>query len=230
MHPEFITHTLLRIQDERCLIAQAQPPAKPPEWVAPALKRAPWVVVRRKQATGTTLPVGVRGEQRHERWAAWLPKAAILERVTPQALAHQGAWLNAARRERIAALNALDAVGEIMRAHGLEGLWGPTGSVGFELASALPSAHAGSDLDLCVQLPGPPPVALARGLHGRLATLAVRCDVLLETPSGAIALAEYAQQPGSFVVRTPDGPRLWHAPPVCAPGHAHGSVQVTTRS
>lgn len=212
MNPELTTHTLLRIRDEHCLIADAQPPAQRPEWVDPALKRAPWVVIRRAPATDTRLPVGVRGRLRHERWAAWLPEAAILERVTPQTLAHQRAWLRATRRESIAALDALEAVAKIMSAHGLEGLWGPTGSVGFELASAWPSAHTNSDLDLCVQLPGPPLIPLARSLHRQLTTLAVRCDVLLETPPGAIALAEYALQTGSCVLRTTEGPRLYPSP------------------
>jgi phosphoribosyl-dephospho-CoA transferase len=224
MHLGLRTHTLLRIPDARCLIADspppAKPPTKPPEWVETALTRAPWVVIRRARPVGTTLAVGVRGALRHERFAAWLPQDAILERVTPQPLAQQRAWLSAARRDSIAALAVLDAVAAIMKAHGLAGVWGPTGSVGFELASAYPSAHAGSDLDLCVQLPGPPPGALAQSLalslNEQLATLAVRCDVLLETPAGALALAEYAQQRSSFVLRTPDGPRLRRIPATSA--------------
>lgn len=213
MDPELRTHTLLRIPDARCLETDCEPPA----WVAQALQEAPWVVIRRTRPIGAILPVGVRGSLRHERFAAWLPQAKMLEHVTPQDLARQSAWVGAARRESIAALAALDAVAGIMRAHGLEGLWGPTGSVGFELATRCPSAHTASDLDLCVQLPGPPPVALARGLDAQLATLAARCDVLLETPCGAIALAEYAQHPGAYALRTPQGPRLVRSPAAVMP-------------
>jgi phosphoribosyl-dephospho-CoA transferase len=202
------THTLLRIRDAQCLRADTPPPA----WVAGSLDRAPWVVIRRAPAPDAALPVGVRGAQRHERFAAFLPHAEILERVTPRELARRRAWTDAPRRERIAALAVLEAVAAIMRAHALEARWGPAGSVGFELASGHPSAHEASDLDLVVQLDDFPATGLARSLLAALAALPVRTDVLLEMPAGAAVLAEYAQQPGSFVLRTVEGPRLWTPP------------------
>jgi phosphoribosyl-dephospho-CoA transferase len=219
MPPDLITHTLLRIRGAQCLIAQPQPPA----WVSQALERAPWVVIRRASAEGAAIPVGVRGEARHQRFAAWLPTGAILERVTPQALVLQHAWASAPRRTSLAALVALDGIEQVMRSHELHARWGPTGSVGFELASAYPSTRAESDLDLAVQLDQLPSAVLARSLHAQLAAVGtaataasrqhrgpqeLRIDVLLELPQGAVALAEYAQLQESFVLRTADGPRL----------------------
>lgn len=219
MHPELRTHTLLRIAGARSLLSGSPSPAsshrpahdQAPSWVEQALMRAPWVVMRRECPTDATVPVGVRGAQRHERFAAWLPRSEILERITPESLVQRRAWVAAARRERIAALAVLDEVAEILRAHGLDEVWGPAGSVGFELATGYPAAHSNSDLDLAVQLPAVPCVALTRSLHGQLAKLAARCDVLLETPAGALALAEHAQGHGSFVLRTPQGPCLHRA-------------------
>lgn len=221
MDPELRTHTLLRISVlgrpvlgvkqgggpcGPCLIPDTGTAA--PDWVCEALAQAPWVVIRRARSVSGLIPVGVRGRLRRQRWAAWLAADRILERVTPQELSDRHAWRSAPRRDSIGALQALEAVARIMTAHGLERLWGPAGSVGFELASGSPAAHPRSDLDLCVQLPMPPSLALARSLQGQLAAVPVRTDVLLETSAGGLALADYAQGAGSCVLRTPEGPRL----------------------
>jgi phosphoribosyl-dephospho-CoA transferase len=204
MLPELTTHTLLRIAGAEALATNPEPPV----WVSQSLLRAPWVVVRRAQSRDEMIPVGVRGESRRQRFASWVSPAAILECVTPRALALLRAWTDSPRRAEVPALAELDSVEKIMRSHGLEGLWGPTGSVGFELTCGYRAATVGSDLDLAVHLDRPLRAADARSLHDALAVLAVRSDVLLETPHGAVALAEYARMPGPFVLRTPLGPRL----------------------
>jgi phosphoribosyl-dephospho-CoA transferase len=60
------THDLLEIAPERVLSLQAFAPA----WAAEVLQRVPFLVVRRGQASGQTVPVGVRGTERNQRWAA----------------------------------------------------------------------------------------------------------------------------------------------------------------
>lgn len=51
----------------------------------------------------------------------------------------------------------------------------------------------------------------ARELADDLARLPVHVDTQLDTPTGAVALAEYARG-GRVLLRTPDGPRLVHDP------------------
>jgi len=189
-------HTLLRIGTQ-CAFADA------PDWVERALRRAPWVVVRRSLPRGGRIPVGVRGGSRGQRFAAWLARDEILEQVQPPQLVPV-----APGRRALAAIQALDAAGRILAGHGLQGDWGPAGSVGFELASGCESATADSDLDLILTLRQLPPVAQARRLCQALGCLPVRADVLLELPQGAVALAEFSRSPGSFVLRTATGPRL----------------------
>ena len=41
-----------------------------------------------------------------------------------------------------------------------------------------------------------------------MSKLPVRIDVLLETPAGAVALAEYARGKSVVMLRSPQGPRL----------------------
>jgi phosphoribosyl-dephospho-CoA transferase len=206
MRPEPATHALLRVAHRRALAGAATVPA----WVEAALSRAPWVVVRRARNCDGLIPVGVRGPGRAERLAAWLHPDAVLECLTPAQLAARGGWRKSARRTRVPALAALEAVEAMMRGHELT--WGPCGSVGFELASDVATATEGSDLDLMVEARAPLPRAVALELRAALARLPVRADVLLEGPLGAVALEEYAAAPAPLIVRTADGPRLVHDP------------------
>jgi phosphoribosyl-dephospho-CoA transferase len=88
--------------------------------------------------------------------------------------------------------------------------------VGFELASGVPTATTSSDLDLLVRAPQPLSWETAEALLTHLAKASVRIDAQIETPSGAIALAEYVQRGPDgqtrMLLRTTDGPRL-----VCNP-------------
>jgi phosphoribosyl-dephospho-CoA transferase len=208
---EWAPHTLLRIAGPGALsVAPERRDRREvlPEWVCGSLQRAPWMVVRRAQVRDGLIPVGVRGESRQERFAAWISIRDVLECVTPHALASRHAGTHSPRHAGIPALAALDSVSTIMRAHGFHGVWGPTGSVGFELASGCPTATLESDLDLAVQLDSLPDLATARLLHRDLSQLPVRTDALLETPQGGASLAEYVRMPQCFVLRTAAGPRL----------------------
>lgn len=191
-----LPHDLLRIVDAEALACEAAPPA----WARASLLRAPLVVVRRAAARGALVPVGVRGRTRSERLAAWVRAADALGVLSPEDLARARGW-RAARGPHAA---ALDAVERLMAAHGLA--WGPVGSVGFELAAGVPCATPESDLDLLVRAPVPLGRERARALLEALAALPVRADVQLETPSGGVALAEYAAG-GGVALRTGAGPR-----------------------
>lgn len=191
-------HTLLHVRDIDAL--EWEDPR--PEWATASLRLAPWVVVRRLAPRARLWPVGVRGTLRAHRCAAWLPDDAVLDLLTPPMLVTRPCS------------PLLDEAKAILHAHGYFGRWGPGGSVGFELASGVPCVSPSSDLDLVVHTPDPIPLRDAGALSADLATLPVRVDVLLETPAGAVALAEYARgaslASGStlMMLRTPQGPRL----------------------
>jgi phosphoribosyl-dephospho-CoA transferase len=201
----FLPHDLVELASLDAIVLDGPRPG----WLRASLARAPFVVVRRSPRRGALLPVGVRGANRRERLAAWLPATGAARRVRPEELAARRG-----RRTRGAPqLAALPDVAALMAARGL--LWGPVGAAGFELATGVPCVSAASDLDLVVRAPAPLDRDLARALHAALAALPVRVDLLLETPAGGVALAEYAA--GSRVVlRTPEGPR-WTVNPWAAP-------------
>jgi phosphoribosyl-dephospho-CoA transferase len=199
------THSLLRTESAAALRGDSE---LPPVWVLERLSLAPWVVVRRARRHDGLVPVGVRGATRAQRFAGWLRSESVRSCVSPQQLAARRDWCGAARRGAVAALAALDQVESIMTRADLAARWGVAGSVGFELASGCVASSCTSDVDLVVQLDAPLPGAAADALLGELMRLSVRADVLLETPAGAVALAEYSRGRAPYLVRTLDGPRL----------------------
>jgi phosphoribosyl-dephospho-CoA transferase len=201
-------HALLRLGDLDAL----QWEGLRPDWAWASLQRVPWVVVRRSAHRPGVRPVGVRGALRQQRGAAWLADHAVQECVTPQQLAAQRAWRRHPGRHANPAVEVLDEVASVLCALGLGGRWGPGGSVGFELASALPCTTPDSDLDLVLQADQPIARSEAGRLHAELSRLPVRIDVLLEAPRGAVALSEYVECSGVTLLRCADGPRLVHDP------------------
>jgi phosphoribosyl-dephospho-CoA transferase len=177
--------------------------------VSASLVRTPWVVVRRARTPAGLIPVGARGRTRGERFAAWLAPDAIAARVTPEDLAAARGWRHMPRARRVKSLRVLDAVDELFAS--LDLAWGPTGSVGFELATGVVAAGAASDLDVVVRAPEPWPLERAREIADSLDRLPARVDAQLDASGGAVALSEYARG-GRVLVRTPDGPRLTSDP------------------
>jgi len=201
-------HALLRVTDLDALIWEALRP----DWALAALRLAPWIVVRRAAPRPGLWPVGVRGGLRSQRTAAWLQPSVMPECITPQMLVASRAWQRNPSANAMPAVAVLDEVAAVFAAHGFGGHWGPGGSVGFELASGVPSTTACSDLDLVLRADEPLPRTDAARLHADLSRLPVRIDLLLETPHGAAMLTEYAKDAGLMLLRSAQGPRLVHDP------------------
>lgn len=187
-------HDLLRVTGPAAL------PADAPAWAADALRLTPWVVVRRGQAPGGAVPVGVRGADRSERYGTFVAVDDVRATVPPEGL------VDVPGRD-LPAIQVLHGLRPLLDDVGLA--WGPTGSVGFELATGHPAATATSDLDLLIRLcdlrrtlP-----ALTRLDHD-FRTLENRVDCQVETPCGAVALTELVDGRPEVMVRTADGPRL----------------------
>jgi phosphoribosyl-dephospho-CoA transferase len=204
-------HALLRVTDLSALVWNTPRP----DWVVEALQRAPWVVVRRAAPRPAMWPVGVRGGRRSQRVAAWLPDCAVQDCITPQMLAAKRAWRQRSGIAATRAVAVLDEVAAILAALGHAGRWGPGGSVGFELASGVPTTTSGSDLDLVLRADQPMAQADAIRLHAELSRLPVPIDLLLETPYGGVSLADYSTGASLTLLRSAQGPRLvrdpWHA-------------------
>jgi phosphoribosyl-dephospho-CoA transferase len=198
------THDLIRLREPIALTVDAQVPA----WVEPALRRTPWVVIRRGYLRDGMIPVGVRGLARQERFAAVLAVAEIADRLSPEELTESRHVIARRRKDEAPALAALARVAPILASRGHR--WGPGGSVGFEIATGVATATSSSDLDLILRQDHRLGLDEAVDLRAVLAEAAApaRVDVLLETPRGGVSLADLAAMPARLLVRTPDGPRL----------------------
>lgn len=219
-------HDLLRLGDVGSLQFADAPPARLPDWAQTSLAAAPFVVVRRERIANDLIPVGVRGLRRNQRLAALLPAAAIAEIIAPEHLAQRLAWKSNPRLKDSPVSSALDQIQALMSARNLQ--WGPTGSIGFELASGAPVSHPHSDLDLLLRAPLPLPLAAAQALLDAFDGLPVTTDVQVETPAGAFSLREYASRASSirlrrvgesFLVRDPWSMEALH------PAQAAGSLR-----
>jgi len=181
------------------------------------LRRAPFVVVRRAAMVDGMIPVGVRSLLRKQRFAAYLAPGAILGRITPEQLVEARPAQARARSGQIPALKALEIIETKLA--GFPFRWGPAGSIGFELATGLAAANPGSDLDLVIRVPERLPTAAAAALLASLSAAPCGVDVQLETPRGAVSLAEYARGEKPYLLRQSSGPGF-----VCDPWHPDPSA------
>lgn len=165
------------------------------------LECAPFAVVRRCESLRGEVPVGVRGHARTERFAGWMVDVDCAVHA-PETLRMQVAELPA-----IAALGALQE-----RWRDLPFAWGPTGSVGFQLASGAEVVTVGSDLDVMLRADERLSAECAREILRQTMELPASVDVLVETPLGGVALAELAQGGARVMLRTLAGAKLVHDP------------------
>jgi phosphoribosyl-dephospho-CoA transferase len=198
------THDLVRLRDPIALTVNPPMPA----WVGPALKRTPWVVVRRGHVRDGMMPVGVRGMTRQQRFAAFLAVAEITDRLSPEDLMVSGYVIEQKSKDAVPALTALARVAPILARRGHR--WGPGGSVGFEIATGAMTATSSSDLDVILRQDHRLEPNEAAELLTALVKAAApaRIDVMLETACGGVSLADLAAIPAQVLVRTPCGPRL----------------------
>jgi phosphoribosyl-dephospho-CoA transferase len=205
-----MAHDLLQISGLADLMNGDSPENRCPLWVERSLRQAPFVVVRRANLFPGMIPVGVRGSSRQQRFAAYLAPESIRHRITPEQLAANRGWRANGRTEAIAGLKALAGIHE--KLVNLPLAYGPTGSIGFELASGLPTATSTSDLDLLIRAPERLSMQLAQELVTILSGSPCRVDAQLETPRGAISLAEYARGETPLLLRQAGGPVLTSDP------------------
>src|SRR6202161_2367969 len=137
-------HDLILLRTESAVISTEGEPACP--YLNP--NQRPWVVVRRGGTPDGLMPVGVRGSQRHERCAGFTRLSDVLETRHPDQLRLMLAEHSRRGLPAFLTLSYLES-----HLAGLDMSWGPGGSVGYELASGIPTVRTDSDLDLILFAP-----------------------------------------------------------------------------
>jgi phosphoribosyl-dephospho-CoA transferase len=197
-------HDLLWPSDPKALMPLA--PASLPSWASTDwMAVAPVVVRRQKLDDSDLLPVGLRGRERNQRLAACVPRDAVTHIVSPEMLAQaSGIPLD------FPALEALATVRPLLDALGVP--WGPTGGVGFALATGLPVLHAASDLDLLLRAASPLDRAQTDVLAALLHGAACRIDLQIDTGLGGFSFAEWMAGRERVLLKTDRGPLLLRDP------------------
>ncbi|WP_416413365.1 malonate decarboxylase holo-ACP synthase [Pantoea sp. App145] len=188
-------HDLLWLRHDAALLGVTEP------WVAELWNHQQPVVVRRDVRKDGLIPVGVRGQARHQRAAGWVALHDVTHIISPEML------VVPAKLNDHPTVQAL----VMLRQQPWSWEWGVTGSTGFALATTLPVLHRDSDLDLLIRAPQPrQPVDFARWQQA-LAALPCRADTQIETPQGGFALNEWLRS-GRVLLKTARGPRLTDNP------------------
>ncbi|WP_051219621.1 malonate decarboxylase holo-ACP synthase [Oceanobacter kriegii] len=183
-----------------------------------------WTVVRRAlhrecEHTGARLiPVGLRGANKQQRYAAWLEAGAVLESRSPEQLAIPAQQRMAtgdhpvwqALQGLATSLNNLSHQNNSHQNNSVS--WGVTGSLGFELATGIEQLTDSSDLDLLIRAPLPLSPAQLQSLHTLCWQQACRVDIQIETPVGAFALKEWLSDSHTLLLKTATGPVLTSNP------------------
>ncbi|MDQ1410013.1 MAG: phosphoribosyl-dephospho-CoA transferase [Acidobacteriaceae bacterium] len=192
-------HDLLWIADDAKLFPEPQP-----TWVHDALKRMAVVVVRRAEAPPGFAAVGIRSASRELRFAALVKLTDVRNVRTPESLASERGW-----RENLAGLparlqEALALFAELGNREKF--VWGPVGSVGYQLATGLSVTTSQSDVDVLIRCEVPPDRLMLSAVRDIGKKSLARFDVILEGPPGAVALEELHSR--DVLLKTSRGPRI----------------------
>jgi phosphoribosyl-dephospho-CoA transferase len=199
------THDLLEIDAERFLALHAAVPG----WATDVLQRVPFLVVRRGLGSEQTIPVGVRGTERNQRWAAECSPALVKSITTPPQLLKRSVPMF--RADSVPAFASLALLKD--RWTGFDRPWGPGGSVGFELATSSHVARPESDLDIVIYAGEPITTDAAKSLCALASGLPAAVDIRVETRTCGFSLKEYATQGlAPILLRTPHGVKLASVP------------------
>lgn len=173
-----------------------------PEWIKSVPASQNFGVVRRMPIMNHIVPIGLRGETREQRFGTFIHASKILQVITPESLVDCIDEF----KERIY-FSAFKRIKEEFAK--LQLRWGPTGSVGFELATSITVTTSSSDIDICIYLEQIDKELLTE-VNTFLETLDKRIDVQVEISSiGAFLLKDFLMHENiGFLLRTPFGPQL----------------------
>jgi phosphoribosyl-dephospho-CoA transferase len=205
-------HYLIKVDAAEVILTDGRDVHCVPSWVSRELRETSLVVVRRGAVTRNRIPIGIRGSERAQRWAALYPPGAVEQIITPIDLLNR--------------FNKTEDLNDSPTCNSLRSLaidwrwlthsWGPGGSVAFELATGKRARTPRSDLDIIIYADKHLSRTAAKRLLISARGLKVTVDIRVETPVCGFSLAEYVEPSAkSMLLRTSAGPILsdnpWNA-------------------
>ncbi len=185
-----------------------------PVWVSDTFKPNIPLVVRRDIMKNDLIPVGIRGKDRAQRCGVFVCSKDIIKIVSPHMLLNN-LLLTEFSHFIIKTLKEF----QVIFSQKWQEKWGPTGSVGFSLATGKKVFGEKSDIDILAQCPS----FIAPKQAQNIVLLCdewrpVRFDIVLETPFGGVSLKDWAKSDMTkkVLLKTGRGPCLvlnpWERP------------------
>ncbi|GAK06852.1 phosphoribosyl-dephospho-CoA transferase [Geomicrobium sp. JCM 19038] len=173
-----------------------------PLWVQSSLQKNPYVVVRRGETDHSSIPIGIRGTCRSKRFATTVSYNHVLDVLTPLELRS----FDEKRLRLTSAQETFIMMKEFLNSKH----WGPTGSVGFELATESQTMNEESDFDILIHSEWIS-VSVAKHIVNQFDTTPLTVDPLIQTEDGWFLLREYALGKG-VLFKTQTGIELRNDP------------------
>lgn len=181
---------------------QLEPISVIPDWVYDAQSAANYGVVRRMPISNQLIPIGLRGNSREQRFGTFIHENHVVEVMTPNSLVNRIDRFNDKFYYPI-----LNEIRDQFQKFDL--IWGPTGSIGFEIATSINVTTGKSDIDLSIYVETIEE-SLLEEVGKCLNGFSKPIDVQVEVPNiGAFLLKDYLNNKDQgFIVRTAFGPHL----------------------
>lgn len=183
-----------------------------PKWAQLKLSEFQTVIVtRQKPLSKNGIVVGVRGNQRNQRFAFEINKKRIQKRVTPYKALEQFKFnqLPESRKD----FPVFQALRSIQDKHLLSAAFGITGSAGYEIVTGDMMVKETSDLDLVLKGDHRIPFDKLKKLWENLNQFSVHADVQLVHADRGFSLEEFVQQNGKQVlIKSGTGPFISNDP------------------
>ncbi|OAQ07887.1 hypothetical protein A3O17_06105 [Ligilactobacillus aviarius] len=183
-----------------------------PEWAQLKLTEFQTVIVtRQKPLSKNKIVVGVRGNQRNQRFAFEINKQRIQKRVTPYEALEQFKFNRLPESRK--GFPVFQALRSIQGKHFLSADFGITGSAGYEIVTGDMMVKETSDLDLVLKVDHQISFDKLKKLWENLNQFSVHADVQLVNDDRGFSLEEFVQQNGKQVLmKSGTGPFISNCP------------------
>lgn len=196
---EVNVHDLIKICHEQEIISDNTVPS----WVNDAIRKNPYVIVRRAFSPAPYIPIGIRGEKRNERFAAYVRESEQLQIIHPEFFIYEELW----RDKKGTIFKHLHTIREIMENEGV--VWGIIGSVAYELVTNTPCTTDSSDIDLIVRYTPQLSMERCKRIIEKCNDIPIKIDVQIEFDRKACSMKEYVQNNQEAILfKTDVGPVL----------------------
>src|SRR5690606_891632 len=131
----------------------------------------------------------LRGKRRADRMASYAQRSAVVRQVTSESLARKRDWQQQTLSNIYPLIKTLDQLAKALDRAELK--WGPTGGVGFFLASGIPVLRCDSDLDLVLYAEDRLTHHQTTALREAFQATPWRIDAQIDTGVGGFSFSEW---------------------------------------